>query len=565
MAVKYPIGVDDYARLRQENYFHVDKSLLIKDLIDSGTVITLFTRPRRFGKTLNMSMLYHFFRNDVDSVSLFKDTKLWQAGSPYQAEINQYPTLFISLKEIKAASFEESYDKFSTLMQNLYIHFNFLMSSDSLADEFKKRFQTIANKQASLADISNALGDLCRYLAKHFGQPVYLLIDEYDAPLHEAFDKGYYQDMIDLMRGVFGWALKGNPALKQGVMTGILRIAKESIFSDLNNLDVCTVLNDRYAQHFGFLEQEVEGLLQQINTSPPDSMAKMRDWYNGYRFGSDGTFVYNPWSILKCLQESFKLQAYWVNTSSNRLVGDVLLNAEAEVKADLERLLMGKTIDITFDENIVFKDLSFNPKAVWGLLVASGYLTVTKSVQPEDIWYHQVCIPNKELFVVFDDSIKRWLSEARLPTDSRLFHYLVSGDIESFTELLSQFLLHTISYFDVAFRPAEQVYHAFVLGLLLSAQQNQYIVKSNRESGLGRYDVMLIPQDKSQRGFVLEFKCAKHAEATTEELSQLTDVALQQIKDKQYATELRQLGIQDILALALVFSNKEVVAKQEIL
>ena len=565
MAVKYPIGVDDYAELRQQAYLHVDKTILIKELLDSSNKVILFTRPRRFGKTLNMSMLYHFFRNDVDSVSLFKDTKLWQAGSPYQAEINQYPTLFISLKEIKAASFEESFDKFSTLMQNLYIHFNFLMSSDSLADEFKKRFQTIANKQASLADISNALGDLCRYLAKHFGQPVYLLIDEYDAPLHEAFNKGYYQDMIDLMRGVFGWALKGNPALKQGVMTGILRIAKESIFSDLNNLDVCTVLNDRYAQHFGFLEQEVQGLLQQINSSPPDAMAKMRDWYNGYRFGSDGTFVYNPWSILKCLQESFKLQPYWVNTSSNSLVGEVIFTAAAELKADLEQLLQGNTVEVTLEENIVFKDLSFNSKAVWGLLLASGYLTIAKSEQRGRRWFHQMKVPNQELFEVFEASITRWFSEAQVPSDSKLFHYLITSDVESFTTLLSRFLLHTVSYFDVSQQPAEQVYHAFVLGLLLSAQQNQYIVKSNRESGLGRYDVMLIPQDKSQRGFVLEFKCAKHAEATTEELTQLTDVALQQIKDKQYATELRQLGIKNILALALVFSNKEVIAKEEVL
>ena len=565
MAVKYPIGVDDYARLRQENYFHVDKSLLIKDLIDSGTVITLFTRPRRFGKTLNMSMLYHFFRNDVDSSSLFKDTKLWQAGSPYQAEINQYPTIFISLKEMKASTYEQAYERYTLLMRKLYEHFDFLLQSDSLKPSEKTHYQSILELSASSGILPLALGDLSRYLAKHFGQPVYLLIDEYDAPLHEAFDKGYYQDMIDLMRGVFGWALKGNPALKQGVMTGILRIAKESIFSDLNNLDVCTVLNDRYAQHFGFLEQEVQGLLQQINNSPTDAMAKMRDWYNGYRFGSDGTFVYNPWSILKCLQESFKLQPYWVNTSSNSLVGEVIFTAAAELKADLEQLLQGNTVEVTLEENIVFKDLSFNSKAVWGLLLASGYLTIAKSEQRGRRWFHQMKVPNQELFEVFEASITRWFSEAQVPSDSKLFHYLITSDVESFTTLLSRFLLHTVSYFDVSQQPAEQVYHAFVLGLLLSAQQNQYIVKSNRESGLGRYDVMLIPQDKTQRGFVLEFKCAKHAEATTEELTQLTDVALQQIKDKQYATELRQLGIKNILALALVFSNKEVIAKEEVL
>ncbi|AVK51413.1 AAA family ATPase [Clostridium sp. MF28] len=561
MKKKLPIGIDDFKTLIENNYYFVDKSLLIKEFINNSANIILTPRPRRFGKTLNMSMIKYFFDINTkdESGTLFDELNIKKDKQIMELQGKQ-PVIFITLKDTKFANFRDFTSAIRGLMSEVYKEYIYVLDSDNLLDADKEDFNKILYSKGDIPLLTNSIKNLSRYLCKYHDKKVILLIDEYDVPIQEAYINGYYDEVILFMRNLLGSVLKGNLYIEKALLTGILRVAKESIFSGLNNLEVDTIIRNKFSDKFGFLESEIDEILSYYENNNVNIDKNMiKEWYNGYIFGNN--IIYNPWSVLNYIdnrEEGFK--PYWINSSENALVKKILSNGNEEIKKEFEYLIENKTIEKVIDDNVVMGEIEGSSESVWSFLLMTGYLKAVKKENIEGILKCDLAIPNKEVYIYFKNMILKWFDDSlSMLKYKTMLNALVNGDIRNFGALFKGFVINNVSYFDVSGKEPEKVYHAFVLGMLVSLSDN-YEVKSNKESGYGRYDVMIIPKDASKYGIVIEFK--KIDEFLSDTIEEATKEALEQIENKKYAQELLSRGINNIIKLAIVFKNKEVEITQ---
>jgi len=558
---KLPIGISDFKSLIEGGRYFVDKSLFIKEIIDAPAQVLLLPRPRRFGKTLNLTMLRYFFeKTEETNTHLFENLAIWQAGEEHTSMCGQYPVVYLTLKDVKTGKWEDCLEHLRILIAEEYRRHGYVMQKGGLDRIQQAEFRGIADRSASRADYENSLRQLLTYLEAYHHQKVILLIDEYDTPIHAGYVNGYYDDVIGFMRNWLSGALKDHPSLEKGVLTGILRVAKESIFSGLNNLRVYSLLaRGPLADKFGFTQPEVMKLLEDFGQT--EGLRQVEEWYNGYDFG--GQTIYNPWSILCFLESSSPdCEPYWVNTSSNDLVYQLIQEGGEALKEDLEALMAGESLTRQIDDNIVLREVQQREDAIWPFLLFSGYLTASDPKRDGLDQTHDLSIPNLEVKWLYTHVIRSWLkkhlSSSKL---QELCRSLISGQVPRFAALLQELVLGMMSYHDVASggtRTPEAVYQAFVLGLLAQLG-HLYTIRSNREAGTGRADIIMAPLDTSQQGVVLEFKSWEDGRSAEEQL----EAALEQIEDRQYAAELAAQGVQQVLKLAVVFDGKTLHVKQK--
>ncbi|MBA3239100.1 MAG: AAA family ATPase [Parachlamydiaceae bacterium] len=556
MHKRLPIGVSDFKKVIEYDYAYIDKTLLIQELVEHGTEVALIPRLRRFGKTLNLSMLRYFFEKGKEDTSyLFKTLKIWQIEK-YRAMQGQFPVIFLTLKDVKHASWEETLSSLQELIGREFERHSYLLEEEILTSTEKEQYLRIIHREDGKTLIEKSLLLLSEYLYRYHNKRVILLIDEYDTPAHAAYVGKYYETLMGFLRNWLSAGLKDNLFLERGVLTGILRIAKESIFSGLNNISTFTILHKTFSDKFGLLENEVKQLLDDSGLS--EKLADVKRWYNGYRIGPS-TNIYNPWSVLNCIANNGALAPYWVNTSENALMKQLIAQGTDDFKADLEQLLKGGTIEQEIDDGTVFSQLHQNPTAIWSLLLFCGYLTLGQSPS-----YGTPChlrIPNIEINELYKSMIIDWFNQSlHKHKYHMLLNSLTSGDINTFSQLFQEFMISSVSVFDVPSAESEKIYHGFVLGMLIGLS-DRYEVKSNRESGLGRYDVMLIPKNSNALGIVMEFKKIGRFEKTT--LDAAVKSALKQIEEKQYAQELMDRGVQRILYIGFAFEGKEVLIRSK--
>ena len=554
------IGKQNFASLRENHYFFVDKSHFIKDWWENGDEITLITRPRRFGKTLNMSMLDCFFSNKYAARGdLFEGLGVWKEEK-YRELQGTYPVIFLSFAAVKADQLSEAKIQIKQQIARVYEENRYLLDGDLLSGNEKKAYNEV-NLHMGDAEAAAALNNMSMYLARYYGRRVIILLDEYDTPMQEAYVHGYWAEFTTFVRSLFNATFKTNPYLERAVMTGITRVSKESIFSDLNNLRVVTTTSDLYADCFGFTEEEVFASLDAFGMG--DKKDVVKQWYDGFIFGGHRD-IYNPWSITNYLKEK-KLRPYWADTSSNGLAGKLIRTASPEIKEHMEDLLNGQTITVNFDEQMVFEQLDYNENAIWGLLLASGYLKA-EAVEYRGItlkpWY-QLRITNLETVSMFDDMFRGWF-EASEAGYSSFVKALMQGDLEAMNYYMNKVSLATFSHFDVGGETSESLeperfYHGFVLGLM-AERAECYQIRSNRESGFGRYDVMMIPKNREKYpAIIIEFKVCSRAKKET--LEDAVQEALKQIVDKKYDAELVALGVpkEQIRHYGFAFAGKKVL------
>lgn len=557
--ISLPLGYDNFGDIISQNMTYVDKTLMIKEFIDRKSVqVSLITRPRRFGKSLNLSMLQHFYAAEVGGIptkGLFDHLKIAELGDAYMQYQGQFPVISVSFKDVKERSFKSALGSLSSAFKRLFHQHRQVLDHPTLSAEQKHDFIEILKGTDNEELIKTALLDLSSCLSQCYGQKVILLIDEYDAPIQSAYLHGYYDEMIEVIRHMFSAALKTNIYLHRALLTGILRVSKESLFSGLNNIDVYSTFRSEYSEYYGFTDAEVAALFKQSGLSV--SLEDIRTWYNGYQIGS--TTVYNPWSIASCINRQGDLLPYWVGTSGNELIKHLIAKTNAKFKTSIESLLQKIPVQRIIDENFVFADLNSDESAIWSLLLASGYLKVV-SATPIDIRMQcNLLIPNYEVLCLYQSIFTQWFSDRMGYEDYQSFlTNLLSGHVPDFIKMLQNFLLESASHFDVKGTHPEKFYHGFVLGLMASLHQT-HIIKSNHESGYGRYDVMIIPRDITQRGVVMEFKNVQE----NEDINVIAKSALQQVNDKNYETELRQAGITAILKMGLAFKGKMVAVVYE--
>jgi len=549
-----PIGISDYKEIAQEHYYYIDKTLFIKEILDQAKKIILLPRPRRFGKTLNLSMLQYFFeKSEENNQQLFTDKAIWQEEK-YRAHQGQYPVIFLTLKGVKQPTWTIAYDTLKIIIANEFKRHRYLLK-DSLPIDEASQFQAIIEKKANQATLGQSLSLLSELLYKHYKKRVYILIDEYDMPITTSYSYGYYGEMIVFMRSLLEAAFKDNKFLERGVLTGILRIAKESVFSGLNNFKVCSLTDAPFQDKFGFTTQEVEHLLKDQRLSKKS--AQVKNWYNGYMFGK--TTIYNPWSIIQCADERGLLKPYWLNTSDNLLVKKLLASANQEVKSELELLLADKTITTIINDAIVFPGMENNDEAIWSLLLFTGYLAVTKQKLVVGKKICTLSIPNQEIRILYADLVKEiFQTTLSRSKTTNLLTSLVEGDSEAFATALQEFIAKSMSAFDFTKEEPEKSYHLFILGLLIYLSDTHEI-KSNRESGYGRYDIMIIPRKTNKLGIIIEFKKT----APKETLKKACERALEQIHTKKYIHEMQDRGIKKIQLLGIACQGKKILVKAE--
>ena len=548
-----PIGVDNFEKLRDRGYYYVDKTLFIKDLIDMHGEVNLFTRPRRFGKTLNMSMLRYFYEiSDEDRSRLFAGTKIMDAGEKYIEEMGQYPVISLSLKSMKQASYKSA---FYCLKEDISREFNRHrnLSEGIETEEIRLKYHRFAAGTAEDDEYLTALKFLSECLYSFYGRKAVILIDEYDVPLENAYFNGFYDRMVVLIRSLFESALKTNDTLEFAVVTGCLRISKESIFTGLNNLNVVSIMDTTYAEHFGFTQSEVDQILKHYGLEKNHSAVKT--WYDGYQFGD--TEVYNPWSVISYVNSCYKdknalLKPYWSNTSSNSIVRTLVERADLSVKQEIEALIEGKTITKPIHEDITYDDMDSTQDNLWNFLFFTGYLKKISEHQDGEEILVEMAIPNSEVRYIYKNTVLRWFEEKTKKKElSPLYESILDGDREKMAEILSENLMETISFYDYQ----ESYYHGFLAGMLKNI--GNYIVLSNRESGNGRPDIVLKYPSVRGKAVILDIKVAR----TYQELESKCDEALRQIDEQKYEEALRQEGYSNILKYGIAFYRKECMVK----
>ena len=547
-----PIGISDYVRA-QADYYYVDKTLLIKEFLDKKPLVSLFTRPRRFGKTLNMDMLRVFFEiSQEDTSKYFVDKAIWRCGIEYRNHQGKYPVVFLTFKDVKFDSWKATLDKIGNLLQEEFGRHQELAASEKLAEYEKAYYAKIMNGEASEVDLTASLEKLSQMLTKHYGKAPVIIIDEYDTPIQEGYSKDFYDEIIGFMRNFFSGAFKDNRNLTYGFLTGILRIAQESIFSGLNNLTVNSVMDDEYDQFFGFTSSEVRDMLEYYGYL--DKESELKDWYDGYLFGS--TEIYNPWSVINYISKGCIPQAYWVNTGKNEILEDVLKVATDDITERLHALLQGERVVARIDQNVVYRSLSEDPTNIYSLLLVAGYLkTPKKQLQADGSYLCEVSIPNKEIAAVYKSEILSHLLQigaVTRTTADKIAESLYASDYKKLQKAIAEYMDKSISFYDAG---AESFYHGLVLGLI-ALMDNQYKIKSNRESGDGRYDISLIPRENRYPGIIMELKWKK--DLKEDGLIELADQALAQIDNNRYDAEMKEDGIQDVLKFGIAFSGKKV-------
>lgn len=563
MAKKVAIGIQNFSELIQKDYFYVDKTSFIKEWWDSGDSVTLITRPRRFGKTLNMSMVEQFFSVDyAGRWDLFEGLSIWE-DTEYRKLQGTYPVISMSFANIKEKNFKTTREKICRLLTNLYVKYSFLKDSPALKAADRAFFDRILSEEIRDSDATLALYQLSDYLYRYYGKKVIILLDEYDTPMQEAYVDGYWEELAAFTRSLFNASFKTNPWLERSIMTGITRVSRESIFLDLNNLKVVTTTSDEYASSFGFTEDEVFRALDQCGL--PKEKEQVKKWYDGFIFGQHRD-IYNPWSILNFL-DTGKYTAYWANTSSNSLVGKLLREGSRPLKEKFEILLRGGSIETPIDEQIVYNRLTGNEKAVWSLLLASGYLKVLSFESYGDVPegtepLYTLTLTNLEVKLMFQSMVRDWFAVSE-PDYNDFIRALLLDDKKAMNVYMNRVALNTFSYFDTGNRPSgeepERFYHGFVLGLIVELQ-NRYMITSNRESGFGRYDVMLEPKEPAKDDAILmEFKV--HDPEDEETLKDTVEAALRQISQRQYAAQLISRGIpgERIRSYGFAFQGKKVL------
>jgi len=558
---KIAIGKQSFEDIRKKDCFYIDKTDFIKDWWESADDVTLITRPRRFGKTLNMDMLKCFFSNQYEGrKELFEGLDIWK-DEEYRKLQGTYPVIFLSFADIKGNTFEMARQQICIKILDLYEENEYLLEGDILG-ESEKAFYKSVSMDMSDAIISTSLNKLCVFMYKYYGKKVIIILDEYDTPMQEAYMNGYWDELVALTRSLFNSTFKTNPYLERGIMTGITRVSKESIFSDLNNLKVVTTTSREYATSFGFTEKEVFDALDEVNMS--NEKAAVKEWYDGFTFG-DVKDIYNPWSIINYLQTG-KIDSYWTDSSSNGIVNKLIKTGTPDVKEAMAVLISGGVIEKKIDEQIVFDQLDKNEDAIWSLLLASGYLCIEsyKEVGRLKRKIYGLKLTNLEVERMFEVMIEQWFGEEKFNYNN-FVKSLLNGDIESMNEYMNRVTRGVISYFDTGKTPSdeesERFYHGLVLGLMVD-QVDNYILSSNRESGFGRYDIMLEPIDKNNEklpGIVIEFKVFNQKKEDT--LEETVKNALRQIKEKDYDAELIKRGVKEenIQHYGFAFRGKEVL------
>ena len=539
-----PVGIEDFKELIQDGYYYIDKTLLIDEMLMNKSKVILFTRPRRFGKTLNMSMLKYFFdvKNKEENKKLFENLKIF--NTEYMNEQGKYTVIFISLKDLKGDTWEETFDNLKSLISDLYSEFKDMREKMDKRDKIK--FDKIFYEEEK-GNYGTSLKLLSNYLYTYYGEKVIILIDEYDAPIINAFDKGYYNEAISFFQTFYSSALKTNNSLKYGILTGITKIIKEGIFSGLNNLKVDTILDTRYSEYFGLLENEVIKILDYFGMNY--KIEEVREWYNGYSFGDKK--VYNPWSIVNYVDNG-KIKAYWANISGNTLLENMLDHAGEGVYDDLKRFTDGETIEKYISDGTTIKSLLSNDNEIWRLLLYSGYLTKDENqIKEDDSNSYNLKIPNKEIRKYFGTMFLERFLGTEVKTNT-LIKALENGNIKKFEETLGEIMINMLSYFDLD-KEMEKIYQVFMIGLV-GFLMGKYEIISNDESGYGRYDLAMIPIKSNEKAYLMEFKISK----TKKEMEDKAQKALKQIDEKKYDTKLKARGIKNILKIGIAFHGKEV-------
>ena len=572
MAKVISIGNQSFESMRERDNFYVDKTSVIKEWWENEDIVTLITRPRRFGKTLNMNMLECFFSNKYkDRGDLFEGLDIWKEEK-YRKLQGTYPLIFLSFADVKKDNFKDTKNDIISIINEAYKQHSYLIGSNILTDAEKGIFDkfenysknTDVNKEISTEIVCRAIKDLASMLYRTFGKKVIILLDEYDTPMQEAYVNGYWKELVAFTRSLFNATFKTNPYLERAIMTGITRVSKESIFSDLNNLVVVTTTSNQYETAFGFTEEEVFNALDEQGLS--EKKQEVKSWYDGFTFG-DSRDIYNPWSIINYLKYK-KFTTYWADSSSNGLINNLIQKGSPYIKTMLETLIRGEKINVIIDEQIVFSELDYSEDAVWSLMLASGYLKVISSeelnlIRESDNEY-ELAITNREILFMFRKMILRWFTPAKMETNE-FIKALINGDVESMNAYMNKVTLKTISYFDSGNSPSdeepERFFHGLVLGLMVDQTEN-YIITSNRESGYGRYDIMLEPIDKSNENLpciVIEFKVINPKKEKT--LEETVEAALKKIEDKGYDAELIKRGVkkENIHHYGFAFKGKKVL------
>ena len=545
-----PIGVSDFKKATSD-YYYVDKTLLIRDFMDNKSEVTLFTRPRRFGKTLNMDMLRVFFeKTEEDNSVYFKDKLIWQCGEEYTAYQGKYPVIFLSFKDVKCDTWETTLDKIGKLITLEFIRHEELETSEQLSVYEKELYVKFARGEANEIDYQMSLQYLSIMLNKHYKEKAIIIIDEYDTPIQQGHTCGFYDPIIGFMRGFFSGGLKDGSHLAYGFLTGILRVAKESIFSGLNNIKICSILDKDYSNFFGFTKDEIKQLLAYYGAS--DKYDEVCDWYDGYLFGD--TEIFNPWSVVNYIADKCEAKAFWQSTGSNDIIGEIIGSAAPDVIENLHRLLNNETVTTYIDTNVIYPEVQKNPYSIYSFLLIAGYLKVSKAYPPGTVSnMYDVSIPNKEIALVYEKEVlnKHDYNSVAIAIQQAIF----TQDTAKLQKTIEDFMFETISFFDAG---SEGFYHGMILGLC-AILSNRYFVRSNGESGYGRFDVQLMPKIKSVPGFIFEFK---HAKTDTEDLEVLAEEALNQIDTQKYDTQMRTQSISNIIKIGIAFRGKKASVKR---
>lgn len=546
-----PIGVSDF-KSATTNYYYVDKTLLIRDFLNVIPMVSLFTRPRRFGKTLNMDMLRVFFEKTSDNTSIyFKDKYIWQCGDYYTKHQGQYPVIFLSFKDVKCSSWQETFQKISKLISLEFMRHDELESSFVLSSYEKEQYHRFASENINEVDCQMGLQLLSLLLHKHYNKECVIIVDEYDTPIQQGHLCDFYNEIVDFMRNFFSGGLKDNPHLAFGFLTGILRVAKESIFSGMNNLKTNSILDNNYSSYFGFTNEEVKDMLAYYEYE--DKYQEILEWYDGYRFGN--TEIFNPWSVINYISDECFPKAFWQSTGSNDIIGEIIGTATPEITENLYKLFCGNTITTYVDTSVIYPEVQTNPYSIYSFLLVAGYLKVAEIYPQNDGNYMcDVAIPNKEILYVYEKEVLNRTNQNNVSIS--IHQAIFSKDTSKLQSLVEDFMIKSISTMDGA---SEAFYHGMMLGLC-AVLGSQYKVRSNRESGLGRFDIELLPMMQGIPGFIFEFK---HTKDINVDLDSLANSALRQIDDMKYDTELKDFGVKNIVKIGIAFRQKSAVVKRE--